>query len=90
MVNLSQTDIPWCALGDYNAYLDSSKASNCPSNFESMEDFRECVRECELVEHLSDGLVFTWVNNRLDDPIARKLDRTLVGRVCSKGIKLTS
>ncbi|CAN0915797.1 hypothetical protein LINGRAHAP2_LOCUS29313, partial [Linum grandiflorum] len=34
--------------------------------------------EAELVEHPAQGPHFTWINNRADDPIARRLDRVLI------------
>ncbi|CAN1177193.1 hypothetical protein LINPERPRIM_LOCUS37359, partial [Linum perenne] len=40
-----------------------------------MEDFSDCINSCEVTEHNSQGPFFTWINNRSEGLISRRLDR---------------
>ncbi|CAN1773889.1 LINE-1 retrotransposable element ORF2 protein [Linum perenne] len=68
----------WILAGDFNSFLDLSEAEPPPSSYESMEDFKECVNKCELIEHFAAGPHFTWINNRTEGLVSRRLDRVLV------------
>ncbi|CAN0875359.1 hypothetical protein LINGRAHAP2_LOCUS10786 [Linum grandiflorum] len=78
LVTLVPHGRPWIVSGDFNAILSLDEASNTPSSFLGMDDFRECVLSCALMEHPYVGPKYTWTNNRVEDPIARHLDRVLV------------
>ncbi|CAN0881964.1 hypothetical protein LINGRAHAP2_LOCUS14529, partial [Linum grandiflorum] len=78
ILRLKQSITPWFIAGDFNAIRSLSEASNIPSNLSSMLDFQEFVEEFELIENPSQGLNFTWINNRTEDPIAQQLDRVFI------------
>ncbi|CAN1125409.1 hypothetical protein LINPERPRIM_LOCUS10925, partial [Linum perenne] len=70
--------LPWLIGGDFNTFLSVEEASNQVSNFGGMDDFKDFIEKIEVSEHSVVGPWFTWTNNRVDEPIARRLDRVLV------------
>lgn len=73
-------DKPLIILGDFNQIINASEHfSILPYDLpvRGMEEFRDCLVQCELEDLETRGTFFTWTNNRPEDPIIRKLDRVL-------------
>lgn len=73
-------DKPLLILGDFNQILTASEHfSILPYDLpmRRMEDFRDCLVKCELGDLETRGILYTWTNNRPEDPIIRKLDRAM-------------
>ncbi|KAL0650948.1 hypothetical protein Bca4012_093639 [Brassica carinata] len=71
---------PFLILGDFNQIVSASEHfSILPYDLpvRGMDEFRNCLGQCELEDLETRGIFFTWSNNREDDPIIRKLDRAL-------------
>ncbi|GKC48157.1 RNA-directed DNA polymerase, eukaryota, reverse transcriptase zinc-binding domain protein [Tanacetum coccineum] len=70
---------PWCILGDFNAtlYLEDSTAGS--SRFDiSMREFKECVKEIEVLDVVSTRLQFTWNQKPKGNyGILKKIDRIM-------------
>ncbi|CAN0872169.1 LINE-1 reverse transcriptase homolog [Linum grandiflorum] len=78
IAGLAPSNAPWIVSGDFNAILSLEEASDSPSSFVGMVDFQNFARDCNLEEHRVIGPFYTWLNNIVDDPIARRLDRVFV------------
>lgn len=62
---------PWAAIGDFNSYLaKNEKSGGAEPNWQSMESFGSCLRDCGLWDLGYTGPPFTWewrgVKERLD------------------------
>lgn len=72
---------PWMVLGDFNVMLcpnESSKFDGSQIFNQDMKDFKDCLEEVGLFDHIFSGPTFTWINNQDESFQARKLDRVLV------------
>ncbi|CAL1402548.1 unnamed protein product [Linum trigynum] len=75
MKSIQTSNEAWLVLGDFNAILAASEASNGTPPGSSGQDFLDWIDEMQLEEHKVAGECFTWVNKQTRNPIARKLDR---------------
>ncbi|XP_023926559.1 uncharacterized protein LOC112037983 [Quercus suber] len=56
---------PWLCIGDFNAILNSDeKLSSRPPSYNQMDDFREVLDRCSLVDLSFIGYPFIWNNKR--------------------------
>ena len=72
---------PLMLVGDFNQILYAAEHYSVRPHslpLAGMSDFHDCLVESELQDMPSRGAFFTWYNERVDDPIVRKLDRVLV------------
>jgi len=72
---------PWLLVGDFNQIASVTEHySVLPSNLSlrGLEDLQECLRDSNLVDLPSRGVLFTWSNHQQFNPIVRKLDRAIV------------
>lgn len=71
-------DYPWMVAGDFNAITGVQEQLGCSSlDINSMEDFNDCIFDCELGDAGYIGSNFT----RTDGRTLRRLDRMLYNRV---------
>lgn len=66
--------LPWTILGDFNQILHNSEHSTA-DNFVStrqMREFRDCLHKTGVFDLSYRGNNFTWINNRSNDPIAKR------------------
>lgn len=69
---------PWLTLGDFNQTLDPVDSSTGGSRVtRGMEEFRSCLLNSSLSDLPFRGHHYTWWNNQVDRPIAKKIDRIL-------------
>nr|GFA97345.1 RNA-directed DNA polymerase, eukaryota, reverse transcriptase zinc-binding domain protein [Tanacetum cinerariifolium] len=70
---------PWCLLGDFNAPLYVGDTSMGSSSLDvTMREFKECVKNMEVMDVQSMGLQYTWNQKpKGKDGILYKLDRVL-------------
>ena len=67
-------NLPWCALGDFDAYLCSNdKWGGGQPNWTAMNQFKECIQECNLVDLGFKGSNFTWERGRVKERIDRSI-----------------
>lgn len=74
---------PWILIGDFNETLASSEHSRALDyrrDQTGMRHFQEAVTDCSVMDLPYTGALFTWWNNRVEDPIGKKLDRALVNQ----------
>lgn len=74
-------DLPWIVIRDFNTTLSSREHSRGVTSRVSqtgMRHFQDMVGDCNLTDMVSTGALFTWWNKREEDPIGKKLDRTLI------------
>lgn len=77
-------NLPWILIGDFNETLASSEHSRALDyrrDQSGMRHFQEAMTDCSVMDLPFTGALFTWWNNRVDDPIgisdrARCLIRT--------------
>ena len=72
---------PLMLVGDFNQILYASEHySVLPHTLPlaGMAEFHDCIVDNELRDLPARGAFFTWYNERIDDPVVRKLDRVLV------------
>ncbi|XP_019090146.1 PREDICTED: uncharacterized protein LOC109128388 [Camelina sativa] len=77
---------PWLIMGDFNEIWDGEEHSNfesSPLRLVGMRDFQDTVAHCSLIDMSYHGPLFTWSNRREEDPICKKLDRTLVNELAT-------
>ncbi|KAL0293948.1 UNVERIFIED_CONTAM: hypothetical protein Sradi_6912400 [Sesamum radiatum] len=54
---------PWLVLGDFNAVIDDSEVcGRAADTSASMTEFRNCIRDTELVQLPFTGCPYTWHN----------------------------
>ena len=70
---------PWLCIGDFNAFLQSSKKlSKRPAQASQVEDFRAAMEECHLEDLGFKGYPYTWNNKRPGEANTRiRLDRAI-------------
>ena len=83
--NISQTSparfSPMMVVGDFNQIVYASEHYSVQPHglpLAGMSDLHDCIVDSELSDLPFRGAFFTWYNERLEDPIMRKLDRVLV------------
>lgn len=71
--------LPWLCFGDFHEVLNlNEKLGGRDKRVCLVNDFREAIRDCDLVDMGSIGYPFTWSNGRFGDHlIEEKLDRFL-------------
>lgn len=70
---------PWIVLGDFNCCKSpSDKAGGSPLLADRLGELLNVTFDCGLVDLSSVGLNFTWLNQRIEQPIHIKLDRIMV------------
>ncbi|KAL0455535.1 UNVERIFIED_CONTAM: hypothetical protein Slati_0892700 [Sesamum latifolium] len=76
-------DVPWCVLGDFNAFIDSSEScGRITKTNNAMAEFREFITESALVHFPFTGCPYTWHNcSEGSRSLWRRLDRVLVNEV---------
>ncbi|XP_074271109.1 uncharacterized protein LOC141595035 [Silene latifolia] len=78
----NQTQGPWVICGDFNTILSPTERLGGHSTEEEIEDFKQCVDECEVMDCPASGSLYTWCNKQ--DPSTRvysRLDRVLVNQM---------
>ncbi|KAF9607732.1 hypothetical protein IFM89_000079 [Coptis chinensis] len=76
---INSLNLPWLILGDFNAYLSVSekRGGNNPTTT-SMNDFRDFMKNNQLMEVSNSGFHLTWWNKQVREfKILGKLDRML-------------
>lgn len=74
---------PWLVLGDFNCVLQyaEKKGGRMPS-LVAIQEFREAMDRCELVEADTIGTKFSWSNNKEErDRIISRIDRAFTNMV---------
>ena len=67
-------DKPWCVVGDFNSYLCSDdKWGGGPPNWTAMNQFKECIQECNLIDIGFKGPKYTWERGKVKERIDRCL-----------------
>lgn len=71
---------PWAIMGDFNVALNIEDTSTGMSSLpRCMLDFKDCVKEIEVVDLNKSGLHYTWNQKPLEGGgILKKLDRVMV------------
>lgn len=71
---------PWLIGGDFNEIFHPSEHSPLGMQMFTtpMIDFKTCIDQLEIRDLRYHGTKYSWTNKQPDDPIARKLDRTLI------------
>ncbi|XP_026378716.1 uncharacterized protein LOC113273167 [Papaver somniferum] len=66
LAQLSELIAPWLVIGDFNMVLnnDEKKGGRNPLRI-SMQEFRDCLESCNLIQAPRSGIKFSWCNNRL-------------------------
>ncbi|XP_074299602.1 uncharacterized protein LOC141630737 [Silene latifolia] len=75
---LATQTLPWICLGDFNVSLYVDERVGCMVHDRDMQDFRDCLSFCSLVDHPYTGGIYTWHNNHAASPKWAKLDRLLL------------
>ena len=85
-------DEPWLCIGDFNAFLSSSKKlSKCPPNYGQIEAFREALDLCLLEDLGFKGYPFTWINKRPGEANTKiRLDRAVATKGWREKFQLSS
>ncbi|XP_074276997.1 uncharacterized protein LOC141600652 [Silene latifolia] len=69
----------WVICGDFNTVLVPSERLGGNSSIEEMEDFKNCVDECEVADCPASGSYYTWNNKQeVQARVYSRLDRVLV------------
>ncbi|XP_074318623.1 uncharacterized protein LOC141655440 [Silene latifolia] len=69
----------WVVCGDFNTVLSPLERLGGYTSEQEMEDFQNCIDECELIDSPAIGSLFTWNNKQ--EPSSRiysRLDRVLI------------
>ncbi|XP_074304832.1 uncharacterized protein LOC141639656 [Silene latifolia] len=73
----SAQSLPWLCLGDFNVSLSEDERVGCATSERDMQEFRDCLTYCSLVDHPYTGGLYTWHNKQVASPRWAKLDRLL-------------
>ena len=75
----TQDDLPWICAGDFNEILCQEEQLGRNDRKESqMQNFRECLTDCRLIDLGYSGYPFTWDNHRYGvDNVQARLDRAV-------------
>lgn len=78
IVSLSnQINTPWCVLGDFNRVLHLHEISGGKERWTpDIQSFKNCIADVAL-GHINSVRSFTWINNRPENFIQKRLDRAL-------------
>ncbi|XP_021765414.1 uncharacterized protein LOC110729930 [Chenopodium quinoa] len=73
---------PWMIGGDFNNVLNLGDRVGSPVTLVELEQFRECLKDCNLMDWKTEGLFFTW-NNKQDgvSRVCSRIDRVAVNSV---------
>lgn len=76
------SSLPWLCFGDFNEVLSlNEKIGGNEKHVNLVADFREAVRECELVDLGFTRYLFTWSNRRFRvGLVEERLDRFLYSK----------
>ena len=85
-------DEPWLCIGDFNAFLSSSKKlSKRPTNYGQIEAFRDALDLCLLEDLGFKGYPFTWINKRPGEANTEiRLDRAVATKGWREKFQLSS
>ncbi|XP_026429281.1 uncharacterized protein LOC113325274 [Papaver somniferum] len=65
LMDISQMNYPWMIIGDFNVLLIyEEKVGGRRQLRVSMQDFRDCLESCNLIQATRNGIKFSWCNNR--------------------------
>ncbi|XP_074361168.1 uncharacterized protein LOC141701414 [Apium graveolens] len=71
--------LPWCLLGDFNAFLEANETTgDLPNRNRAMVEFKQCVKHLAVTDLHYGGEFFTWRDGNIVAPLQRKLDRVMV------------
>ncbi|KAF6151738.1 hypothetical protein GIB67_002021 [Kingdonia uniflora] len=78
-IDVSKLNLPWLVLGDFNIIrLQTEKFGGSGPTLSSINEFNDCLDECELLESVTLGMKLTWCNGQSGGArISRRLDRAL-------------
>ncbi|XP_026458904.1 uncharacterized protein LOC113359498 [Papaver somniferum] len=64
--NINELNLPWLVIGDFNVVLscEEKKGGRQPLKV-AMQDFRDCIEYCNLIQAPRTGIKFSWCNNRV-------------------------
>ena len=75
---------PWILQGDFNvtkSAMEHSRFLDSAGENLAIREFQDIIRSCDLVDTPYTGPEFTWTNSQDENPISKKLDRT-IGNSC--------
>lgn len=83
----SLSSLPWLCFGDFNEVLNlNEKIGGKDKRVCMVNDFREALRDCDLIDLGNTRYPFTWSNRRFgSNIIEEKLDRFLCNSSCWNG-----
>ncbi|CAM8956535.1 unnamed protein product [Rhodiola kirilowii] len=83
--------LPWCVCGDFNEILKATETlRNADHRRNNINQFREVVRHCDLIDVGYKGYVFTFSNKRKGETESRsRLDRALVNHLWKDKFPIT-
>ncbi|KAF7821742.1 ribonuclease H [Senna tora] len=74
--NVNHNNLPWITFGDFNQVGNASEKLSRNKRISGAADLNNTINSCGLINIPSQGLWFTWSNNRrLDDQVRERLDR---------------
>ncbi|XP_049378372.1 uncharacterized protein LOC125843202 [Solanum stenotomum] len=79
LMQLSDKDIPWCTMGDFNMITSiEEKQGGVPYNMNKSFDFLSVIEACGLMDLGYSGHHFTWCNQRATEArVWKRLDRAM-------------
>ncbi|KAF6161829.1 hypothetical protein GIB67_034642 [Kingdonia uniflora] len=79
LINVSKLNLPWLVLGDFNIIrLQTEKFGGSGPTLSAINEFNDCLDECELLESVTLGIKLTWCNGQSGGArISRRMDRAL-------------
>ncbi|KAL2929297.1 LINE-1 retrotransposable element ORF2 protein, partial [Bienertia sinuspersici] len=70
---------PWIIIGDFNCPLTDNDRIGSPIMHAELEEFAQCMSDCDLIDLIYSGCRYTWSNNQQDsDRVMSKIDRCLI------------
>ncbi|KAL2893943.1 LINE-1 retrotransposable element ORF2 protein [Bienertia sinuspersici] len=70
---------PWMIIGDFNCPLTDRDRIGSPIMHAELEDFAQCMADCDLTDLTYTGCRYTWSNNQQGaDRVMTKIDRCLI------------